>query len=204
MGYSQHPSIRKDTNCMHHQVSSRKVWKWGLLDIMTLRLCWCQAIFKNKEHRFTEVCITRAHSETCIKSKKGKKNQNCCIYVTIHMFFWVKPTFGFVTPIKNESCNAFVQSWWQTIPRNYVDSLCWGIIVHELVSKGQFDTTKYHSGYMYIHLIKLLVIHLCWGFPSQWLTCTIDTRLFHHHYSRFNWYIKMNFVIGRTKLCRLK
>ena len=38
--------------------------------------------------------------ETCIKSKKKEKNHNCCIYVTIRMFFWVKLTFGFVVPIK--------------------------------------------------------------------------------------------------------
>ena len=30
---------------------------------MTLRHCWGQAILKNKEYRFIEVCIERAHSK---------------------------------------------------------------------------------------------------------------------------------------------
>ena len=41
---------------------------------MPLRLCWCQAILINEEYRFTGVCIKKAHSEICIKSKKKEEN----------------------------------------------------------------------------------------------------------------------------------
>ena len=46
----------------------------------------------------------------------------------------------------------------RTLPMTWT-IVCWGIYVHQQVTKGQFDTTKYHSGS--IPLIKHFVIHWC-------------------------------------------
>ena len=50
--------------------------EWGLSHIMTLRLCWGQAILKNKEYRFIEVCIERTHSKNMhtIQNKANLRN----------------------------------------------------------------------------------------------------------------------------------
>ena len=53
-----------------------KLDKWGLSHITTLWLCWGQGILKNKEYRFIEVCIERAHSKNMhtIQNKANLRN----------------------------------------------------------------------------------------------------------------------------------
>ena len=81
---------------------------------MALRLCWCQATFKNKEHRFIEVCIKRTHSEMCIASKKKTPKNNkeiTIVALSYNSCFFVKLILGLLSKKNNENYNAFVQSW---------------------------------------------------------------------------------------------